>query len=100
MSPCDYDPFTKVKELLLRTTKEIRATGRSIGNINEDGRPDDVGRLPNIWQNMLNKEGDYIESTQMLYPHEQSHVRNIELLPLLLSNPSLTLKQLKIHFSG
>ncbi|KAJ4441771.1 hypothetical protein ANN_11629 [Periplaneta americana] len=55
MSPCDYDLFTKVKELLrgirYNTRDElIRAIGRSIRNINKDGRADGVRRLPNIWQ--------------------------------------------------
>ncbi|KAJ4449293.1 hypothetical protein ANN_00691 [Periplaneta americana] len=53
--PCDYDLFTKVKEPLRGTrynTRDelIRALGRSIRNINKDGRADDVRRLPNIWQ--------------------------------------------------
>ncbi|KAJ4433695.1 hypothetical protein ANN_16006 [Periplaneta americana] len=53
--PCDYDLFTKVKEPLRGTrynTRDelIRALGRSIRNINKDGRADGVRRLPNIWQ--------------------------------------------------
>ncbi|KAJ4450301.1 hypothetical protein ANN_01721 [Periplaneta americana] len=53
--PCDYDRFTKVKEPLRGTrynTRDelIRALGRSIRNINKDGRADGVRRLPNIWQ--------------------------------------------------
>ncbi|KAJ4445986.1 hypothetical protein ANN_12672 [Periplaneta americana] len=53
--PRDYDLFTKVKEPLRGTrynTRDelIRAIGRSIRNINKDGRADGVRRLPNIWQ--------------------------------------------------
>ena len=45
MSPCDYDLFAKVKEPLRGTrynTRDelIRAIGRSIRNINKDGRTD------------------------------------------------------------
>ena len=35
----------------------ICAVGRSIRNINNDGRADGVRRLPNIWQNVINKGG-------------------------------------------
>ncbi|KAJ4441169.1 hypothetical protein ANN_11020 [Periplaneta americana] len=53
--PCDYDLFTKVKEPLRGTrynTRDelVRALGRSIRNINKDGRADGVRRLPSIWQ--------------------------------------------------
>ncbi|KAJ4427216.1 hypothetical protein ANN_24833 [Periplaneta americana] len=66
MSPCDYDLFTKVKEPLRGTrynTRDelIRSIGRSIRNINKDGRADGVRRLPNIWQKVISKGGDYIE---------------------------------------
>ena len=62
MSPCDYDLFAKVKEPLRVTrynTRDelIRPIGRSIRNINKDGRADGVRRLPNIWQNVINKGG-------------------------------------------
>ncbi|KAJ4439571.1 hypothetical protein ANN_07698 [Periplaneta americana] len=58
MSPCDYDLFTKVKEPLRGTrynTRDefIHAVGRSIRNINKDGRIDCVRRLPNIWQKAI-----------------------------------------------
>ena len=33
----------------------IRAIGRSVRNINKDGRADGVRHLPNIWQNVINK---------------------------------------------
>ncbi|KAJ4426808.1 hypothetical protein ANN_26607 [Periplaneta americana] len=64
--PCDYDLFTKVKELLRGTrynTRDelIRALRRSIRNINKDGGADGVRRLPVIWKNVINKRGDYIE---------------------------------------
>ena len=54
MSPCDYDLFAKVKEPLRGTrynTRDvlIRAIGRSVCNINKDGRADAVQRFPNIW---------------------------------------------------
>ena len=35
--------------------KLIRAIGRSIRNINKDGRTDGVRRLPNIWQKVISK---------------------------------------------
>ncbi|KAJ4438220.1 hypothetical protein ANN_14159 [Periplaneta americana] len=62
LSPCDYDLFTKVKEPLRGTRCNIRdefihAIGRSIRNINEDGRADGVRRLPNIWQKSLRWAG-------------------------------------------
>ena len=54
MSPCDYDLFANVKEPLRGTrynTRDelIHAIGRSIWNVNKDGRADGVRRLPNIW---------------------------------------------------
>ena len=60
--------FPKVKEPLRRTrynTRDelIRAIGRSIRNINKDGRADGVRRLPNISQKVINKRGDYIEGS-------------------------------------
>ena len=63
MSPCDYDLNAEVKEPLLgtryNTDELISATGRSIWNINNDGRADGVRRLPNIWQKiMINKRGE------------------------------------------
>ncbi|KAJ4426936.1 hypothetical protein ANN_26735 [Periplaneta americana] len=66
MSPCDYDLFTEVKEPLRGTrynTRDelIRAKGRSIRNINKDGRADGVRRLPNIWQKVINKVGENIK---------------------------------------
>ena len=68
MSPCVYYLFAKVKEPLRGTrysTRDelIHAIGRSIRKINNDGRTDGVRRLPNIWQEVINKEGDYIEGT-------------------------------------
>ena len=32
-------------------------------DINKDGRADGVQRLPNIWKNVINKRGDYMEAT-------------------------------------
>lgn len=66
MSPCDYDLFSKVKEPLRGNrynTREaiIHAVGRSIRNINRNGRADGVRRLPNIWQKVISNAGDYIE---------------------------------------
>ncbi|KAJ4426651.1 hypothetical protein ANN_26449 [Periplaneta americana] len=65
--PCDCDLFAKLKEPLRGTrynTRDelIRALGRSIRNINKYGRADGVRRLPNIWQKVINKGGDYIEA--------------------------------------
>ena len=62
MSPCDYDLLDKVKEPLRGTrfiTRDefIRAIGRSVRNINKDGRVDGVLRLPNIWKNVISKDG-------------------------------------------
>ncbi|PSN42070.1 hypothetical protein C0J52_16390 [Blattella germanica] len=66
MSPCDYDLFSKVKEPLRGNrynTREaiIHAVGRSIRNINRNGRADGVRRLPKIWQKVISNAGDYIE---------------------------------------
>ena len=60
LSLCDYDIFAKVKEPLrgtrYNTRDELtRAIGRSIRNINKDGRANGVRRLPNIWQTVINK---------------------------------------------
>ena len=68
MSPCDYDLFAKVKEPLRGTRYNTRddlnrAVRLSVRNINKDGRGDDVRRLPNIWQKVINKGGDYVEGT-------------------------------------
>ena len=61
MSPCDYELFAKVKEPLRGTRYKtgdelVSAMGRSIRNINKDGRADGVRRLPNIWKKVINKE--------------------------------------------
>ena len=68
MSPCDYDLVAKVKESqrgMRYNTRDklIRAVGGSIWDINKDGRAIGVRRLTNIWQNVINKRGDYIEGT-------------------------------------
>ncbi|KAJ4445476.1 hypothetical protein ANN_07284 [Periplaneta americana] len=68
--PCNYDLFTKVKEPLRGTRYNTRdelfcALGRSIRNINKDGRADGVRRLPNISQKVINKGGDYIEAVRI-----------------------------------
>ena len=60
LSPCDYDLFAKVKEPLRGTQwnirhELIRAIGRSIQNINKDGRANGVRCFPNIWQKVINK---------------------------------------------
>ena len=60
--------FAKVKEPQRGTrhnTRDelIRAIGRSVWNINKDGRADGARCLRNIWQHVLNKGGDYIEGT-------------------------------------
>ena len=39
----------------------LRAKGRSIRNINKDGRADGVRRLPNISQKMIDNGGDYVQ---------------------------------------
>ena len=88
LSLCDYDLFAKVKEPLWGTRYNTRvepicAIGCSIWNINKEGHADGVRRLPNIWQKVINKSGDYTDVTCMLYPCELSHFRNIKLLPLL-----------------
>ena len=66
MTPGDYDHFAKVKEPLRGTqykTRDelIRAVERSIRNIDGDGRVYSVRRLPNVWENVIYKGGDYIE---------------------------------------
>ena len=47
------------------TTRDelIHAIGRSIQNVNKDGRADGKRRLPNIWQKDINQGSDYIEGT-------------------------------------
>ena len=67
-SMLDYNTFVKVKEPLQGTRYTTRdelshAIVRSIRNINKDGRTDGARRLPKIWQKVINKWGDYIEST-------------------------------------
>ncbi|KAJ4450669.1 hypothetical protein ANN_02098 [Periplaneta americana] len=68
--PCDYDLFTKVKEPLRGTRYNtgdelIRALGRSIRNINKDGRADGVRHLPNIWQKSKQASLVYRSSTRV-----------------------------------
>ena len=75
MSPCDYDPFAKVKEPLRRTrynTKDelIRAIGWSIRNIKKDGRSDSVRRLPNLWQKMIKKVATILKGRKCCTPCE------------------------------
>ena len=41
----------------------IRDIGRSIQNINKDGRADGVRRLPNIWLKVIGNGDEYIEGT-------------------------------------
>ena len=60
MSPRNYNLFVKVKEPLRGTqynTRDelIRAVGRSILNVDKDGRAYGALRLPNIWQKAINK---------------------------------------------
>ena len=62
MSPFDYDLLSNVKEPLRGTRYNTRdelmyAIGRSVWNINKDGRADGIRRLPNIWQKVINKGG-------------------------------------------
>ena len=66
MSSCDYELFARVEEPLRGTrysTRDefINVIGRSIWNVNKDGRLDDIWRLPNIWQKWGG--GDFIEGT-------------------------------------
>ena len=56
-----FDLFTKVIESLRGTRYNtryelIRAAGRSVQNIDKDGRADGVRRLPNLWIKVINKE--------------------------------------------
>jgi hypothetical protein len=66
MSPCDYDVFAKMEEPLQGkrySTRDaiIRAIGRSLQDINSDGRADGVRRLPHMWQKVVDMGGDCIE---------------------------------------
>ena len=66
MRPCDYDRFVKMKEPLggkHYDTREaiIRAIGRSLRDIDRDGRADGVRRLPYVWQKVVEMRGDYFE---------------------------------------
>ena len=68
LSSCNYDLFDKVKEPPWGTpynTRDelIHALEQSIWNINKDGHADGVRHLPNIWQKVIIKGGDYIEGT-------------------------------------
>ncbi|KAJ4450034.1 hypothetical protein ANN_01441 [Periplaneta americana] len=97
MSPCDYNLFTKVKEPLRGTrynTRDelIRAIGRSIRNINKDGRANGIRRLPNIWQKEESvPEVGSSSSTRLSSPEEQepSNQNEYEPSPLKLSRPSV-----------
>ena len=67
MSPSDYNLFAKVKEPLQGTwcntrNEFINAIERSVQKINKDGCADGIWHLPNIWQKVISKRGDYIES--------------------------------------
>ena len=65
--PSDYVLFANVKEPLqgtrYNTDELISVIGRSILNINKEGRADGVRRFPNIWEKVISKWGDYIEGT-------------------------------------
>ena len=85
LSPRDYDLPDKVKGLLQETrynTREelIRAIGRSIRNINKDGRADGV-RLPNIKLKVINK-GETILKVHKCCSPVNKVMPYIELLPL------------------
>ena len=96
LSPCNYDLLAKVKEPLQGTRYNsrdelIRSIGRSRWNINKDGRADSVRRLQNVRQKQINRGGGQICWRYMNVVHLWiSYVRNIELLPLLLSNPCIS----------
>ena len=50
--------FRQMKELLRGSRDDrIHTIGRSVRNINKDGRADGVRRFPNIWQKVINKGG-------------------------------------------
>ena len=68
MSPWDYDLFAEVKEPLRGTrynTRDefIRVIGRSIRNINKDGRADGVSTSSKHLEKGDKLGGDYIEGT-------------------------------------
>ena len=47
------------------------AIGRSIRNINKDGRSDDVRRLPNIWKKVLYHGGSPGDVSEVLVTKEK-----------------------------
>ena len=65
MSPCNLRSLRQSERTTARdpyNTRDepIRAIGRSIRNINKDGRADGVRRLPNIWKKVIKKGGGTI----------------------------------------
>ena len=63
-----YNLFAKVEEPLQGTwcnTRDelIHAIGQSKQNISKDGHANGVRHLQNIWQKVINKEGDYKKDT-------------------------------------
>ena len=55
IGPWDYDFFAKSLRGTRYNARDglIPAIGRSIRNVNKDGRADGVRRLPNIWQKVI-----------------------------------------------
>ena len=47
----------------------IHGIGRSIWNINKYGRVDGVRRLPNIWQNVINRVEMFIQRNVRFFQH-------------------------------
>ncbi|KAJ4448974.1 hypothetical protein ANN_00366 [Periplaneta americana] len=63
------------------------AAGRSIRNVSKDGRTDGVRRLPNIWQKIINKGGDYIEAVGSASPRGQHASNAIVAVHLTMTAP-------------
>ena len=87
ISPCDYDLFAKEKEPLRGTrynTRDelVRVIGRSIRNINKDGRADGVLRLTNIWQKMIYKGATILKVHKCFTPvnKDMSEISNISFI--------------------
>ena len=92
---CDYELFAKVKEPLPGTryiTRDefIRATGRSIQNINKDGRSGGVRCLPDIWHKVINKGETILKVHKCCNPVNKAMSEISNCCHYFLTNPCIT----------
>ena len=80
------------------TTEEIRATWRSIWNVNKDGRADGVQCLPNIWQKVINKGATILKVHKCCSSVNKSTSEISNCCHYFLSNPCLLFRKWPVAF--